>query len=221
MFNKPANPSNVPTQGNPMSEQEVNTPLTITDFNKTFSRFSLEGKADQTYPDTEFSPIDEEEGSPVRLDSSEILIGRKPLVRRQPRAIGTILEQNTENPSQTFKDIQTSIENSPDGDEGIIFLKEIAKALSGYISRILQTNEIIVGSTGVKYINTDVASYILAYLDKENFKGVNTNISITNNIFFLQANVLLLEKIKQKLIKAEKIQEWKMILSELQASCKF
>lgn len=214
---------------NPSNSQEVNNSNPNSDsdalLKKMFDDITPTSKGvpplDQEDIDTKFSLIeDNQDGNPVHLDSSKILIGGKPLVRRQLRAIGIVLDQNTENPSQAFKDIQTSIENSPDGDQGIVFLKEIAKALSGYISRILQTNEIIVGSTGVKYINTDVASYILAYLDKENFKGTNTNISITNNIFFLQANVLLLEKIKQKLIKAEKIQVWKMILSELQASCK-
>ena len=214
MLNQPMNPSN---------SQEVNNS------NPNFDSDALLKKMfDGITPTSEgVPPLDQEnvednQGvNPVHLDSSEILFGGKPLVRRQPRVIGIVLDQNTENPQQVFKDIQTSIENSPDGDQGIVFLKEIAKAISGYISRILQTNEIIVGSTGVKYINTDVASYILAYLDKENFKGINTNISITNNIFFLQANVLLLEKIKQKLIKAEKNEAWKMILSGLQASCKF
>ncbi len=224
MFDKPQNPPSAFSLGKneAKGDNKVNTPITVNDFNNTFSRFTPVYPAGVTQEDvgTKPSPIEDEEYASVYLDSSEMSIGGKPIMESVVRVTNIALDQNTKDPSQAFMDAQTSIERSPDGDQGAIFLKETAKALSGYISRILKNNKTIIGSTGREYTNTELASYILAYLDKENFQGTGGKISIPNNTFYLNANVLLLEKIKQKLLKNGKNEEWKAILTDIQDSCK-
>jgi hypothetical protein len=158
--------------------------------------------------------------STVVLDSSEIMFGGKPLERRESDVSKIVVDQNTENPSDSFAKVQVSIQNSPTDQEGVIFLHKTAKALTGYIARILKANEVILGSTGTKYSNKDIAADIILYLDKENPDRKKRTVNITNNTFYLQANTLLLEKIKEKLLGANKGKAWETILSEIDKSLK-
>lgn len=160
-----------------------------------------------------------------QLDVSHVQfrIGREPLT--PPTATehvsdmpdNTILDQDIQEPKKSLEINETNITNTTCNPEGVLFLTESAKAITEYISRILKSNETILGRTGDVYTNKKLASSIIMYLNIE--RSIDpSEIFITNNLYHIQDSVFLLDAIKLQLLKGGKSDEWNAIFSEIKSS---